>query len=120
MTNTQKNMLRVTGYADRLSVRPGDKITFFVHSENEETYQADIVRLIHGDTSSEGPGFKEEVIQSDTNTEYRGIHQPIYAGSYILVPHHTQLDVNSFTLCCYIYPTLTDHGMQGIITKWNE
>ncbi len=120
MHDTQKNMIRVTGYADRLSVRPGDKITFYVHSENEEKYQADIVRLIHGDTSPDGPGFKEELIQSDTNTEYSGTHQPIYAGSYILVPHQTQFDVDSFTLCCYIYPTLPDHGMQGIITKWNE
>ena len=60
MTDRQDHMLRITGYSDRLSVRPGEDITFYVHSEDEESYRVDIVRLIHGDTSPEGPGFKEE------------------------------------------------------------
>ena len=56
-------MLRITGYSDKYSVCPGDEITFYVNSEKNESYKADIVRLIHGDTNPEGPGFKEKVIK---------------------------------------------------------
>ena len=59
MQDAQDHMLRITGYTDRLSVRPGEAITFYVHSERDESYRANIVRLIHGDTSPEGPGFKD-------------------------------------------------------------
>ncbi|MSR13442.1 MAG: N,N-dimethylformamidase [Gammaproteobacteria bacterium] len=119
-------MLRVTGYTDRCSVRPGEEVTFHVHSEFDEPYQADIVRLIHGDTNPEGPGFKEKLVRSATNRRYRGQHQAVYAGSYVMVPHDARLDVQSFTLCAYVYPTtpLVDTegvavGAQAIISKFN-
>ena len=99
MSDTQPGMLRITGYSDRLSVRPGDDITFYVHSEENEAYRADIVQLIHGDTSPEGPGFKEELIETAANGEYAGVHQRIDAGSYIIVPEDPRLAVESFTLC---------------------
>ena len=52
--------LGITGYSDRISVQPGQTIQFYVHSERSESYRADIVRLIHGDTNPDGPGYKEE------------------------------------------------------------
>lgn len=126
MATTQQMMLRITGYTDRCSVEPGDDITFFVHSEFDEPYRADIVRLIHGDTNPAGPGFKEKVIRTAVTGEYDGRHQPIYAGSYVLVPPDKRLDVESFTLCAYIYPTTpvvdtegVEVGTQAIISKWN-
>lgn len=48
-------MLRITGYSDRYSIRPGDDITFYVNSEKGEDYEAKLVRLIHGDTNPDGP-----------------------------------------------------------------
>ena len=50
--------MKVVGYANKLSLHPGENIDFMVSCQNE-TYHADIVRLIHGDTSQDGPGFKE-------------------------------------------------------------
>jgi len=44
-------MLRITGYSDVYSLHPGDTVKFYVNSEKGEGYQADIVRLIHGDTN---------------------------------------------------------------------
>ena len=67
MSDKQDRMLRITGYSDRLSVRPGEAITFYVHSEEDEAYEAQIVHLIHGDTSPEGPGFKEEPVEAAVN-----------------------------------------------------
>ncbi|MBI5616468.1 MAG: N,N-dimethylformamidase [Gammaproteobacteria bacterium] len=119
-------MLRITGYTDRCSVRPGEDVTFFVHSELEESYRADIVRLIHGDTNPDGPGIKEKLVRSAVNKRYRGRHQPVHAGSYVMVPHDPRLDVQSFTLCAYVYPTTPEVdtegvavGTQAILSKWN-
>jgi len=125
MTN-QQMMLRITGYTDCCSVRPGDEISFHVHSEFNESYQVDIVRLIHGDTNPEGPGLKERVVRTSVNGRYQGHHQPVHAGSYILVPNDPRFDLESFTLCAYVYPTTpvvdcenVPVGMQAIISKWD-
>ena len=53
----------IVGYADRLSVQPGETIRFMVSSQLAE-YQAAIVRLIHGDPNPRGPGIKEAVIDT--------------------------------------------------------
>ncbi len=126
MTTTQQMMLRITGYTDRCSVRPGESVTFHIHSEFNEPYQADIVRLIHGDTNPEGPGFKEKIVRSAVSGEYQGQHQAVHAGSYLLVPHDPRLNLQSFTLCAYLYPTTpvvdvegVAVGAQAIISKLN-
>ena len=125
-TEAQDYILRVTGYSDRFSARPGETIRFYVHSEFDESYQADIVRLIHGDTNPESPGFKEELIHTPVSDIYPGKHQAIHAGSYVLVPHHEELNLTSFTLCAYIYPTTpyvdvegVQVGPQAILSKWD-
>lgn len=126
MSERQQMMLRITGYANKMSVAPGEHVTFHVHSEFNESYQADIVRLIHGDTNPDGPGFKEELIHTSVSDQYVGKNQPIHAGSYILTPSNPTLDLSSFTLCAFIYPTtpITDLegvavGTQAIISKWD-
>ena len=111
--------LGVTGYSDRISVQPGQTIRFYVHSERSESYQADIIRLIHGDTNPDGPGYKEEEIETMVTGEYPGRHQAVHAGSYICVPHDAQFDLSSFTLMALIFPTMPK-GIQGIVTKWSE
>ena len=123
----QDLMLRITGYSDKFSARPGETIGFHVNSELGESYQADIVRLIHGDTNPDGPGYKEEEITSSVSGTYDGEHQPLYSGSYIFVPYSPLMDVKSFTLCALIYPTtpVTDTegvtvGTQGLLTKFDE
>ncbi len=113
-------LLRITGYSDKYSVHPGEEVKFFVNSEKNETYEAQLVRLIHGDTNPEGPGYKEEEISASCNGSYQGKNQVIHGGSYVFIPQHENLNVESFTLQAYIFPTTPDKGRQGIITKWNE
>ena len=50
----QEQLLRVTGYTDKIAAIADEEITFFVHSEFGENYRSDIVRLINGDTNPEG------------------------------------------------------------------
>lgn len=113
-------MLRITGYSDKYSVCPGDKLRFYVNSEENEDYDVQLVRLIHGDTNPEGPGYKDEEIVADCNGTYRGRNQKIHAGSYVIIPQDDLLNMESFTLQAYIFPTTPDKGRQGLLTKFVE
>ena len=113
-------MLRITGYSDKYSVCPGDRLKFYVNSEKKESYDVDIVRLIHGDTNPDGPGFKEKVIKAPCNKSYKGKSQKIHGGSYVCVQPDHRMDTSSFTLQAFIFPTTPDKGVQGLITKWIE
>ena len=85
--------MNVVGYADRISVQPGETIKFMV-SCKFPSYRADIVRLIHGDTHPDGPGFKEEEIRTTVSRDYPGAEQLIRNGSYVIVPNEPALNVN--------------------------
>ena len=111
-------MLRITGYSDCYSIRPGDDITFYVNSENGEDYEAKLVRLIHGDTNPDGPGYKEEEIAAPFDGNYTGRNQKIHGGSYVIIPHDERMSVSSFTIQAFIFPTTPTKGRQGILTKW--
>jgi N,N-dimethylformamidase len=74
-------LLRITGYSDKYSVHPGEEVKFFVNSEKNETYEAQLVRLIHGDTNPEGPGYKEEEISASCKVRtklYMGVRMFLY------------------------------------------
>ena len=44
MSNVQEMMLRITGYTDRCSVRPGEEVGFHIHSEFNEATRASTSR----------------------------------------------------------------------------
>ena len=48
-------MIPIAGYADRLSVRPGETISFKVSSQLDGPYKARLVRVISGDANPAGP-----------------------------------------------------------------
>ena len=116
----------IVGYADQLSVQPGDTIQFMVSSQLPQ-YRADIVRLIHGDPNPLGPGIKENVIETPANREYPGRHQELVAGSYVTVPNAPPLQLDgSFTITAWIAATrpgqvgwANERSAQGIVTKWS-
>ena len=114
----------IVGYADRLSVQPGETIRFMVSSELP-SYRADIVRLIHGDANPNGPGFKETLIQTPASGDYPGRRQELPFGSYVLVPDAPALRLDgSFTITAWIAPTTPGvsfgaRAAQGIVTKWS-
>ena len=87
-------MLRITGYSDKYSAFPGEKVKFYVNSEKNENYDVQIIRLIHGDTNPEGPGYKEEEIGAQCNKTYQGRNQRIHGGSYIVIPQDERLNLS--------------------------
>ena len=115
----------IVGYADRLSVQPGETIRFMVSSELA-SYRADVVRLMHGDANASGPGFKETLIETPVSGDYEGRRQELPFGSYVLVPDTPALRLRgSFTVTAWIAPTTPgvsfgERAAQGIVTKWSD
>ena len=105
--------MKLTGYSDRWSVRPGGTISFHVHSV-APTYTAQLVRLIHGDENPYGPGFKEIEVASVLDGSHAGAPHEIRKGSYGLVDHAAP--EGAFVLELWIWPTLAGPGRQGIAT----
>src|SRR3954447_7936379 len=95
--------LPLVGYTDRLSVAPGDAIRFHVSSDHP-SFRAQLVRLIHGDTNPDGPGFKQEVLGSTFEGEYDGAHHDIRSGSFAEVPWDDVAPTEGFTFTAFIRP----------------
>lgn len=95
----------IVGYADRLSVQPGETINFMV-SSTSPTYRADIVRMIHGDPNPKGPGIKEQIVTTAANRDYPGKPQVRPLGSYVRVSDAPPLRLSgSLTITAWIAPT---------------
>jgi N,N-dimethylformamidase len=82
--------MKVIGYSDELSAFPGDQVNFYVSCDTER-YRADLVKLIHGDTNPDGPGFKIEPVPAIRQRRRPGRVQAVYAGSHVLVDDHPRL-----------------------------
>ena len=112
---------RLTGYADKFAVQPGEKIKFMV-STGASSFEVGIVRLLQADENVDGPGYKEELIDADVNGAHPGRKQEIFPGSWVQISDSETLDlVRGFTLQAWIYPTMPHkNGEQGLISKWSD
>lgn len=110
----------LVGYSSRLSVAPGEDISFMV-SARSERYRASLVKLICGDDRPDGPGFKEEHHASELAGEYPGRYQPLSPGSYVVIPASVKLDSGgSFTVAAWIWPTTPSLGRtQAVVARWS-
>jgi N,N-dimethylformamidase len=109
----------IHGYADRLSVAPGERIELKVSCEEPGRYRADVVRLIHGDTNPAGPGFKEEVLDTEASGEYDGRFQATDAGSCVVVEDGGALALSGpFTLHAFVMPTTPGKDGQAIMGRY--
>ena len=64
------------GYPDELCVRPGQTVRFHVSGAGADTVDAQLVKLIHGDTQPGGPGFREVEVPSAVDGTYPLRDQP--------------------------------------------
>ena len=113
-------MMKITAYADQISVAPGETINFMVNCEAPK-FKADIVKLICGDENPDGPGFKEKLIRTAASGSYKGRKQIVHAGSFVQVDAgETPQILDSFTLQAFIWPTTPEKGQQAIIANWSE
>jgi N,N-dimethylformamidase len=112
---------RLLGYGDEISVTPRGTIRFMVSGEGVDRYRADIVRLRCAAEVPGGPRLSEAVMPAAANGEYRGRHQPIHAGSYVVVPENQRLlRLSSFTAQAFVWATTPRKGAQAILGTWNQ
>ncbi|MEQ8387652.1 MAG: LamG-like jellyroll fold domain-containing protein [Alphaproteobacteria bacterium] len=110
--------MKITGYTEPMTARPGDTVALKV-STKAPAFDMALVRLRHGDPNPAGPGFRETVIAHPDNGRYPGRFQPIVTGSYGRVPDAPDLSpAAGLTLGAWICPTTPDKGLQAIISKW--
>lgn len=113
----------LVGYADTVSAAPGDAVTFHVSCDGAPAFDADLVRLFHGDLTAGGPGLKEEVISSSFSGTYPGIRQETYPGSYLIVDETVGLGLNEggLTMLAMVCATKPKSGHpQALVSKWSQ
>ena len=104
--------IRIFGYANRISVKPGEEIDFHVSADGTDTVDARLVRLIHGDQHPSGPGFVEEEVESPVNGQWSVKKQFTQLGSHLVVedPDRRLAVEGSFSLFCYVWASVPDKG----------
>ena len=110
---------KITGYSDKISVRPSERINFMVSCESGiKIIYSKIVKLIHGDCNPEGPGYKDKEINSYKKKKHKAVYQNIHAGSYIYISLKKKIILNKdFSFIVFIYPTLANKKKQSIISS---
>ncbi|MGI9309170.1 MAG: N,N-dimethylformamidase beta subunit family domain-containing protein [Gammaproteobacteria bacterium] len=97
----------LVGYASDLTARPGDTLEFKVSVIGGGQYQADLVRIVNGDSHSRyAEKFAVESIAAKFAGKYEGTEQQLNLGSYIHVESVSALDkLQSFTVGAWIFPS---------------
>lgn len=115
--------VKLFGYTDRISVKPGDTIQFHVNADGTDTAEAQLVRLIHGDEHPVGPGFMEEEIACEGNGSWAVRKQYTQVGSYLEVADPAgklALD-GSLTLFGFVMASLPKVGLrQCFLGRWDN
>ena len=115
-TSTRQD-LPLSGYADRLSARPGESLDIKVSSLSQQPYQASLVRVRYADPNPEGPGVKLENIPSSWEGTYPSREQKFFPGSYGRVDSTGSLcRLEDFSALITLWPTRPGSGEQTLIS----
>lgn len=76
----------ITGYTDRLSARPNERLAVKVSSVLDGQYQADVVRIWNADANPAGIGIQTEPVAEIAPITVPARHQPVSLGSWGQVP----------------------------------
>lgn len=113
---------KIFGYANRISVKQGEEITFHVNADGATSAEAQLVRLIHGDAHEDGPGHVEVEINHPVNGTWAVEKQFTQLGNFLEVADNgNRLAVDgALSMHCHIWPTLPRHGTrQTIMGRWD-
>ncbi|RFS83013.1 LamG domain-containing protein [Actinomadura spongiicola] len=110
------------GYPDRISVAPGEDITFMVSAEGVEEYTTELVRLRHVDDDPEGPGVRVDAVPGAWRGRHRGRAQAIRPGAHIVVtdPGGVTGGAAGFTIAAAVQPTIVTGARQAIVARWGD
>jgi N,N-dimethylformamidase len=108
----------LTGYADRISVRAGEKISFKVSSEGPGPYNAMLVQIVRGDPNPGGPPPKLEDMSELFDGRFASRRQQAWPGSYARVDAAREAKLpTALAVEALIWPTLPEDGPQTVISR---
>ncbi len=106
----------LTGYSGQLSAAPGGCVEFKVNSESD--FDLDIVRLIQGDDTDEGPGYLELDVATACNGRYPAKTQRTSPGSYVSVDDRAPRPAAGATFMAWVWSTTPQLPRQGVLTRF--
>ena len=117
----QRTMTPLAGYADRLSVRPGETIRFHVsNGSGREVAPPSIVRVISADPNPAGPGIRTSAVDAMVRTLAPCVRQSAVPGSYGVANLGSGLErLGSLTVIATICPTRIAGEDRPILTAFS-
>lgn len=117
MTETDAPALPpLTGYVDRLSARPGERVAVKVSSEIAGDYQAEIVRIWNADANPAGIGIQMEPVAGLALGTFPARHQPVSLGSWGEVPATGLFAEPVTTVSLKLQPWITRAGGSAVLS----
>ncbi|HEV3348334.1 MAG TPA: N,N-dimethylformamidase beta subunit family domain-containing protein [Methylomirabilota bacterium] len=114
-------MIPLTGYTDRLSAAPGERIAFKISSAAPGPYRASLARVVHADPNPVGPGIKLVDLAARFAIERPSRVQPLALGSYARVDAAAALPTTGpLTAVALIWPALAASREQCALSRWDE
>ncbi len=118
MKMTEKQVIHIAGYSDKLSLRAGESIEFKVSCHGEKPYTASLCRVISADPNPDGPGIIEQDCEHIFPTqEHPAKEQTFSPGSYAI--SESPISINSqqgFRIGVTILPTLRKPCLQTVFS----
>ena len=111
-------MLPLTGYADRLSVRPGETIRFHLSNATGADVEAKIVRVVCADANPAGPGILLEPVATTPVRCGSATEQRSPQGSYARIESPARcFGAGGFSVTCLVHPTRLAGARQAIASR---
>ncbi len=108
-------MIPLVGYADRLSVRPGETIRFHVSNATGREVASKLVRVISADANPAGPGVQLAPVDGAITLLQAPRAEVTDRGSFARVDTNGRLSsLESFTILATIWPTRLGKSEQPI------
>jgi N,N-dimethylformamidase len=120
-TSTIAPMIPLTGYADRLSVRPAETIRFHVsNATGSDITSAHIVRVVSADANPAGPGIRTLKVDASVRAIAPCQPQTVTPGSYGVADLGTALQgLAALTAVATICPTSIAGASRPILTAFS-
>jgi N,N-dimethylformamidase len=115
-------MIPLAGYADRLSVRPGETIRFHVsNGTGTAVTSPSIVRVISADANPAGPGIRTVAVDATVRSIAPCVPQSVMPGSYAVANLGAALEpLGSLTVIATICPTTVADTDRPILTAFSK
>ena len=111
-------MLPLTGYADRLSVRPGETIRFHLANATGAEVEAELVRVVCADSNPAGPGVILEPVASSPTACATATRERSLQGSHARIENPGRcFGTGGFSVTCRVWPTTVAGTRRTILSR---